>query len=84
MIGWRGHIRDQLWRPNAVLPVELPDLRVSEEMLLESVQLSFGSAGPIAQLGLVPPDSYSLQAQIAKSEAESELVANLEEAEVPE
>ncbi len=84
VIGWRGHIRDQLWRPNAVLPVELPDLRVSEEMLLESVQLSFGSAGPIAQLGLVPPDSYSLQAQIAKSEAESELVANLEEAEVPE
>lgn len=49
-----------LWRPGLLVPVEIPEIGLSGEMLVASVELAWDLGGERASLGLVMPDAYAV------------------------
>ena len=64
VLGFRAE-DGQLWLPNHLVAVELPTMRYSGDMLIESVTLSIDDQGRKTTLGLVRPDAYSAQPSLA-------------------
>ncbi|EGJ50256.1 phage baseplate assembly protein [Desulfocurvibacter africanus] len=48
-----------LWRPNLLVPVRLPYLRLDAELLIAGVQYTLSERGTLAELDLRRPDAYA-------------------------
>ncbi len=78
--GWRELEGGFLWKPNRLVSVEIPTLRVSGDWLIAGVQLARSvDGGTTSELGLVRPDAYLPEPP--RPDLEVEFGADLEEAE---
>jgi len=66
--GFKPDLDKILWQPNKLVQVLDERLDIDGEMLINSVQYSYGEGGSIVNLSLSDPDSFSIQANISKAE----------------
>lgn len=63
--GWRHRPGGPLWKPGYLVQVDLPPVRMSGDLLIKAVALTYGEAeGYRVALELVRPDAYQLTSEV--------------------
>jgi prophage tail gpP-like protein len=57
-VGWRQS-DGSLWRPNILVPCELPQLNLSAELAIAEVTYSKGDQGTLCEMSLAPPEAFT-------------------------
>lgn len=56
---WWRQSDDSLWRPNLLIPCELPDLNLSAELAIAEVHYQKSDQGTLTHLELAPPEAFT-------------------------